>query len=555
MNETFNPESNKESTVQAVPQSLFPRGKLKQPWLTVLSALAAGILLMFTWWGFDGVGLRMGLSVVIIGVLFSVNTVIQQKKLKVSTLALLLLTIAASLVSVFRQEFVTKAISMMVSPIGLLLLSSDFMNGQWWLYRIREYFRSAFLAMVAFFVGLPVLLAQAFRQNKNRTATNSQGKKIAFGVLKGILIAIPILIIFTLLFSFADSIFESKVDSFVEWLRTDFLAELAGRVFMSLFFGWLAAAGLWLSISDNGQKIDLEDDKPLVKPFLGMTETAIVLVSINLLFAFFLVIQFQYFFAGQANINLEGFTYAEYARRGFTELLWVAAIAGALYYLLASFTRRESTPKRLLFSALGAVLLLQVGVVLVSAYQRINLYVEAYGLTEIRLVPQIFTYFLAAILAALVIMEVTGEMKRFALVLLAAFVLFSFTLAGINIDRTIARVNVRRAAAGEELDYQLLTYRLSEDADPYLYEVLDSGTLPPQLQQNLAKVMVCRSVIFEKTRGLSSATWLEWNLPTIKAQRLHEDHLSLRETYEFDFIDIVHNARGFQIEDVDLICN
>ena len=54
--------------------------------------------------------------------------------------------------------------------------------------------------------------------------------------------------------------------------------------------------------------------------FLGFTEAAVVLGAVVVLFALFVVIQFQYFFGGQTNIGVQGYTYSEYARRGFGEL-------------------------------------------------------------------------------------------------------------------------------------------------------------------------------------------------------------------------------------------
>lgn len=555
MNETTDPKSNEKPSEDGAGRIVFPKAELKRPWHTFISALAAGILMMLIWWNFTEPGLRLGLSVITIVVLLSINLIIQEKKFMISTIILVLLTFAAGMISVYRREFVTLSLSILVSLVGLFLLSVDFMNGQWWKYRIREYFKSVPISVIGFFAGLPVVLSQAIQHEKDHTTAHNQGKKLLSGILKGILIALPVLLIFTALFSVADSIFESKVISFTEWMRTELIAELAGRIFLTLLFTWLLSAVLWMAISNSSKKIDLGDDRPLIKPFLGMTETSIVLVSVNLLFAFFLIIQFRYFFAGEANINLAGFTYAEYARRGFMELLLVAAIAGALYYLLASVTRRETTAKRRLFSILGAILLIQVGVVLVSAYQRINLYVYAYGLTDIRLVPQIFIYFLAMILTALAVLEATRQMKRLALVLLVTLFLFSFTLSAVNIDESIARFNVERAVSGKDLDYQLLTNRLSDDAVPYLYEVLDSGTLPAKLQENLSKVMVCRSVIFENDHQRSTSSWLDWNYPTSRAEALHEAHLSLRGSFPMENIDTEIMAKGFQIEKVDLICD
>jgi hypothetical protein len=69
------------------------------------------------------------------------------------------------------------------------------------------------------------------------------------------------------------------------------------------------------------------EEKPVLPPFLGFTEAAIVLGSVAVLFAAFVYIQFQYFFGGQANIHIDGYTYSEYARRGFGELITVAVFS------------------------------------------------------------------------------------------------------------------------------------------------------------------------------------------------------------------------------------
>ena len=81
-------------------------------------------------------------------------------------------------------------------------------------------------------------------------------------------------------------------------------------------------------------------------PFLGFTEASIILGSILLLFGAFVLIQFQYFFSGQANISLEGFTYSEYARRGFGELVAVAALSLLTFQVLSVITMRQTTGRK-----------------------------------------------------------------------------------------------------------------------------------------------------------------------------------------------------------------
>ncbi len=45
-----------------------------------------------------------------------------------------------------------------------------------------------------------------------------------------------------------------------------------------------------------------------------------------------MILQFTYLFGGTDNINVEGFTYSEYAVRGFFELVAVAVISLILFY-------------------------------------------------------------------------------------------------------------------------------------------------------------------------------------------------------------------------------
>lgn len=520
-----------EQTIKEGPGSMIPQFALKRPMLTMLSVLSAAILLMLLWWQPKNIGLRWPLSVSVVGLTLMFNALIEGQKPRPTSIILFLITQGLSLIPCFRTEINTVSISVFATIICLLLLVSDFLNGQWWQYRLREHFKTWFVSIPAFFIGLPVLASIAARSRKARTLDEDR-KKIGLGVLKGVLIALPLLLIFIFLFSSADLVFKNKVSGFVDWLRNDSFRDLFGRAMLTLLFAIIAGAGLFLTFATHTKKPQFEPDKPLVKAFLGMTETTIVLVSINLLFAFFLIIQFKYFFGGAANIHGAGFTYADYARKGFNELLTVAALAGLLYFGLGSSTRRETGKQKLTFSLLGGLMLAQVGVVLVSAYLRINLYIAKYGLTEIRLIPKIFIFYLAAILVSLVIMEARGRFKRLALVLLTALILFSLTLAVVNIDKTIARTNIERAIQGEKLDYYLLKNRLSIDVVPYLYQLLDSKSLSPEQTDNLAKVLVCRS--FSRDAVEEDLTWLDWNNSWSQANAAHSRHTDLRKQYPFE---------------------
>ena len=73
----------------------------------------------------------------------------------------------------------------------------------------------------------------------------------------------------------------------------------------------------------NGQQKNVQEQKRGV----GMIITAIFLTSINIVFLLFVIVQLKYFFGGEVNIGVEGWTYAQYARNGFAELVMVGVIS------------------------------------------------------------------------------------------------------------------------------------------------------------------------------------------------------------------------------------
>ena len=73
------------------------------------------------------------------------------------------------------------------------------------------------------------------------------------------------------------------------------------------------------------------------------------------LFAAFVTIQAAYLFGGRDTLARSGMTYAEYARRGFFELVAVAVLTLALVLVLDWITVRSGKRQQWLFRGLAAV--------------------------------------------------------------------------------------------------------------------------------------------------------------------------------------------------------
>jgi hypothetical protein len=222
------------------------------------------------------------------------------------------------------------------------------------------------------------------------------------------------------------------------------------------------------------------------------------------LFALFVIIQFQYFFGGQANIHIDGFTYSEYARRGFGELIAVAFFSLLLILGFGAITKREVDSQRKTFSGLSIGIVALVLVMLVSAYRRLVLYETAYGFSELRTYTHVFMIWLGLLLIATVVLEILRRERMFALAALIASIGFAATLPILNVDAFIVKQNVQRelqgqtdyggdgGRAGFDSGYFL---NLSDDAIPHIARAFQSPDLPDSLREELGAVLLCEQEI------------------------------------------------------------
>ena len=496
-------------------------GKLKHPFPILLIALAAAVLfdLLFfeKMWGWHW---AVAVNLFLIAAVVSAR--LEDKKIPQTSITLIALTSLTALLTGFRSASATTTALVLVSGLGMLLVTASLLNGQWMQFRLRELIGELFKLIPSGVVGTPLLILESIQSSQDSKEHNPQKSKRGLAILRGVLLTIPLLLLFGLLLASADKIFSDMLGSAFDWLKFDIFDNFIPHTLIILLLTWLGAAALWHAMTKSEKQLAIQPDKPLFKPFLGMTETSIALISLNVLFALFLVVQFRYFFAGSANVSIDGFTFSEYARRGFFELVAVALIASVLYFSLASFTKRNTQTKKRAFSVMAGLLLAQVGVMLISAFQRLRLYEQAYGFTSLRLAAHVFMVFVGLLLLALIIMELTNSFRRLGLVLMLGFLAFALVMVGLNEDALIAQQNLERAVQGEKLDAAYLVHGLTNDAVPTLFRYMDDGELDPELQEKLQLVMACRYGYYKEVFG--NAPWQSTSISELVAGKLYKQH-------------------------------
>ncbi len=320
------------------------------------------------------------------------------------------------------------------------------------------------------------LVSPVVRPGLKGMRVTENGRRGLFPLLRGLLLALPILLVFTVLLTSADLIFADYVAELFSLDIFNRIGEWLWRGTLILLLAGLLAGGLALALTrraEDEEQSELERGLATLPRYLsiGFIETSTILVLVNMLFAAFVSIQFTYLFGGTANVTEAGYTFADYARRGFFELLTVAVLTMLLILGLNWLTRRENKGQIRLFNGLGSVLLALVLVLLVSAWRRMALYEAAFGYTELRLIVYVCMVWLALALSWF-LLTLWLRPDRFAIGALLAVMGLVATLNLINPDAFIARQNLDRYVQTGDLDVVYLT-SLSDDAVPQLVRGLN----------------------------------------------------------------------------------
>ncbi|MBI2023079.1 DUF4173 domain-containing protein [Candidatus Giovannonibacteria bacterium] len=391
------------------------------------------------------------------------------------------------------------------ASLGLLLLIAEVSFGD----RLRSFFMLDYLKIVL----LPFkFLAPLWKTLSKLAAPRPRKEKTVSHVLKGILIAAPFLFVFLLLFSSADLVFEKYISNLVS---IEINGEIVVRtiLILAVFLAFTGAYSYILGEREKKKSAEAKEGEN-VRPGgpLGRIESYILFGSVDVLFLIFIIIQVAYFFGGESNIISAGFTYAEYARRGFFELIVVALIS--LFLLLAAdqLVYKENGGHAVEFKFLCAALIAEVLVIMFSAYARLSLYEEAYGFTVQRLFSHSFIILLGIIFCLLAWKTLrNGRENYFALGVFVTFNLFVFGMNMMDPDSFIARRNLERFETTGKIDVRYLS-GLSDDAMPELVGALNTNDR--EFRNYLGKEL------YQRGGSESFAKWQSWNIARRRAVKM-----------------------------------
>lgn len=404
------------------PKARSPRARLRVPLVAVAGLVALIALADLLFWD-----ARAGLSLIVFSGALALALVAQDDTHMDRTALGALAGIWGLSVLPVLVDVNLASVSILI--IGLMIMALRIASRRWRLSRLP----SAMLRLSLRWPWISALASLALIRGVSTDVAPADVRRLSLSW------ALPIAVgfVFLMLISAANPIVEKAID-IANWQLPDIDGT---RITFWIAIGLLILPALVIERWRAGVA-----RAPLARPkttrrFALVNAAALVntLVVLNLMVGVQNTSDFAYLYAG---LSLpDGMTFATYARRGAYALLAMSLLAGLLVLISARFARDHNLLRMLLILWIA-----QNGVLMISAILRLDLYIDAYGLTYLRLRAGLGMGLVAAGLMLLAWQILKDKSNGWMLTRLA--VITGLTIYGgsfVNLAQVIAAVNLDRA--------------------------------------------------------------------------------------------------------------
>ena len=238
-----------------------------------------------------------------------------------------------------------------------------------------------------------------------------------------------------------EDLFDFSLDGVWEYIRDAVLGFLVAIPLFGALFG-----ANWKRMQNNGsaEEVGKTNLRILPRPLVIASVTPLLFV-----YVLFFISQWSYYVSAFTHVLPEELTYATYAREGFFELCWVAAINAALLLLFNLLIRPSKNEKfDLLRSLYSVVISLFTLILIATALSKMMLYIDSYGLTQKRVYASWLMLLLAAVFVLVIVRQFVRRMPLAGSIAVCCILFFAL-IALPNIDGMIATYNVDAYLSGD----------------------------------------------------------------------------------------------------------
>jgi hypothetical protein len=322
-------------------------------------------------------------------------------------------------------------------------------------------------------------------------------------VLAGLGIAVPALAVVIPLLISSDAAFEGLIDLLPDFDLYEVVATAIAGGVLGLFF-YARAVSL-----RHGEQFVGKGREPKKLHVLTMNTALGAVCAVYLAYLFS---QLAYFVGGFSGILPEGFTRAEYARRGFFEMTCLAGVNLVLMTFGVGKVRHEGrTPgtTRMLCLFIGLV----TEFLAASSAAKMVMYIGTYGLTRLRVLTMVIMVFLGITTAIVCVWLYVPKLQYMKSVLLIALALGAAVLWA-DVDTQVAKYNVRHYRSGDLATVDMAhLFSLGAGAVPYMEELTECDD--PELRTRATAFLRCWTL--EQADDFREFTWINHHAQQIIA--------------------------------------
>jgi len=404
---------------------------------------------------------------------------------------------------------ILKTLNYLIVPLLIIMLSSLVSNSNrsdWSDIRfVGDIIKRIFVPFS--FIHRPFITLSRITDHSSKDSKTRILPKIVIGIL----ISVPILAIVLWLLSSADIVFKNYFINIP-------LLKIFKHFILIVFCSVYAICFLWSLLKAFDERKDSVYSKIKWKLFLDPVVLLTILILINAIYTVFSFVQFTYLFGGSSYILPSSFTFAEYARRGFIELIIVTIINFVILIFGITFVKKDS---KKIFTTLKAFLTLLVVftfILLISAFYRMLIYEQAYGFTYLRIFVQAFMvmlFFLFIINIIYIWYHKLPIVKSYFIISLAIYIIMNFA----NVDIIIAKNNINRFFETRQIDMVYLK-DLSYDAVPEIQKFFISSKDSPDLKEKQIAKEILEYFKEIKSDIKNKKSWQSYNISKYKAEKI-----------------------------------
>lgn len=214
-----------------------------------------------------------------------------------------------------------------------------------------------------------------------KTGFKNDKSKNSVNIILGLLIGIPIGLLLLTLLASADKYFGSLISSILRFIPNITFDKISNIFVLIASFILFFSVFINVMINNKNKLLEIKEKKDI-----NITISKTILIIVNLVFAIFLISEISKLTNNFLNLPIE-YTYANYAREGFFQLLAVTSINFLIinYHLYVSKITNNKFIKNMLIVLISFSILL-----ILNSYYRMFLYINAYSFTILRLQVLLF---------------------------------------------------------------------------------------------------------------------------------------------------------------------